>query len=146
MACPANLITAGKMNQLYALYALAVLCAVGALACVSTPRCPELAGRWTNQEGQDFVFQADGKAMWLVKFGSSYDTAHFLYQTDCKKSPIQIDMHRFESGPYVGKTVFGIVEWSSDSSFRLRYESGTDGYARPKTFDNEQTFQFFSVH
>lgn len=137
--------TAGKMNQLYTLFVLGAMFALGGYACVSNPRCPELSGRWTNREGQDFVFQPDGRAMWLVKFGSSYDTSRFKYETNCNKAPVQLDMHSFQSGPYIGKVVFGIVEWSSDTSFRLRYEPGSDGNERPKAFDNEQTLQFYSV-
>jgi hypothetical protein len=134
------------MNQLNTIFALAAFLVVSTFACVGRPKCPQLAGRWTDHEGQDFIFQPDGKALWLVRFGSSFDTTHFSYQTHCDQSPVQLDMHSFQSGPYVGKGIFGIVEWSSDSSFRLRYEPGNDGAVRPAAFDNEQTLQFFVVH
>jgi len=132
------------MNQLFTTLAFPGAMTLLLLACNPSPNCQQLNGRWSNREGQDFVFQPDGKALWLVKFGSNFDTAQFEYQIDCKKSPMAMDLKNFKVGPHVGKTLFGIIEWSSDSSFRLRYEAGIQAAERPKTFDDEQTQQFFA--
>lgn len=111
--------------------------------CHPAASCPELNGRWTNREGQDFIFQPGGKGFWLVKFGSSVDSARFEYRLDCSKKPAALDLTRFENGPFVGKNLFGIIEWSSDSSFRLRYETGQEPGVRPETFEQEQTLKYY---
>ncbi len=113
--------------------------------CTNKVTCHELTGRWTTQEGQEFVFQNDGKAMWLTRFGSQFDTVFLAYQLDCKAEPATLDLLHFYSGPYSGKTLFGILEWTSDTSFRLRYEPGMDANVRPREFDNEMTMKFFSA-
>lgn len=112
-------------------------------ACETAPPCPELAGRWTTREGQDFVFQPDSQALWLTRFGSLYDTVRLIYRLNCAQQPPALDLKKFQSGPYVGKTLFGILEWQSDTSFRLRYEPGEQPGARPRAFDPEQTLKFF---
>lgn len=103
--------------------------------------CHELAGRWTTQEGQEMIFQ-DGKAMWLTRFGSQYDTVLFEYYLDCNPEPATVDLTRFYTGPFSGKTLYGILEWTSDTSFRIRYEPGMSVEVRPETFD-EETVRFF---
>lgn len=112
-------------------------------ACDTAPPCPELAGQWTTREGQDIVFRPDGRALWLTRFGSLYDTVRLSYRLDCASKPPALDLLDFQSGPHVGKTLFGILEWQSDSSFRLRYEPGQHPGARPRTFDPDQTLKFF---
>lgn len=127
------------------LYLFALLLAVLQLYvfCTNKVTCHELIGRWTTQEGQEFVFQQDGKAMWLTRFGSQYDTVPFEYFLDCKAEPVRINLQKFHAGPYSGKTLFGILEWTSDTSFRLRYEPGESEEARPEEFDNDGTMKFF---
>ena len=111
--------------------------------CTNKVTCHELSGRWTTHEGQEFVFQSEGKALWLTRFGSQFDTVPFEYRLDCKAEPATIDLRNFSTGPYLGKTLFGILEWTSDTSFRLQYEPGADEWARPKEFDSEATVKFF---
>ena len=115
------------------------------VSCTNKVTCHELYGRWTTNEGQEFVFQKDGKALWLTRFGSQFDTVLFSYYLNCKAEPATFDLLHFQTGPYVGKTLFGILEWTSDTSFRLQYEPGTDEWARPKEFDNEGAMKFFPV-
>lgn len=112
------------------------------LACGTGTKCRDLSGHWTTQEGQDLVFLPEGKALWLTRFGSRYDTNQLEYRLDCTASLVSIDLHNFRSGPHSGITLFGILEWSSDTSFRLRYEPGTQPDVRPAAFDNEQVIQF----
>lgn len=112
-------------------------------ACQSGAGCSPLSGRWSSREGQDFVFQPDGKALWLTRFGSGFDTVTLRYRLDCHHDPTAIDLSDFKNGPHVGRTLYGILEWNSDSSFRLNYEVGTADDVRPKAFDPEQTITFF---
>jgi hypothetical protein len=111
-------------------------------ACRSTPTCRDLAGTWSNGEGQQLVFEPSGRARWLTRFGSSYDTVSFAFELDCRKKPAALDMKNFQGGPYIGRTLYAILEWTSDTSFRLRYEPGDDDSARPEAFDPEQTQRF----
>jgi hypothetical protein len=133
------------MNQLYTTVALtgAIFLFLG--ACQFQDKCPEITGHFTNREGQDLVFQPGGKALWLVRFGSTYDTSKMQYQLDCKQNPISLNLNAFEQGPFVNKTLLGIIEWSSDTSFRFRYEAGTDDTERPHLFDGESTQEYFLV-
>jgi len=65
------------------------------------------------------------------------------YRYDCSKRPVELDLFGFQSGPLTGKTLFGVLEWSSDTSFRFNAEPGTDAVARPQTFESDQTLKFF---
>ncbi|MCY7327276.1 MAG: hypothetical protein LH618_01865 [Saprospiraceae bacterium] len=124
------------------LYPLFFLMSVLFTACVSTSNCRELTGRWTTYEGQDLVFEPNGNALWLTKFGSQYDTVRMRFQYDCAAKPITLDLSDFQNGPHTGKLLFGIFDWSSDSSFRFRYEVGSQPTVRPQDFDMEQTQKF----
>lgn len=105
--------------------------------------CRDISGRWSNREGQTFEFRPDGKALWLVRFGSQVDSVQMEYQYNCKTRPAQLDLTGFQSGPLTGKTLFGILEWNSDSSFRFDAEAGAGPEVRPATFDSDQTQKFF---
>lgn len=109
----------------------------------SSSSCRELSGRWTNREGQSFYFKPDGQALWLVKFGSQTDTFTMQYRYDCGPKPAELDLSGFKTGPLSGKTLFGILEWNSDSSFRFDSEAGTGPEVRPATFENDQTQKYF---
>ncbi len=114
-------------------------------ACDSRSACRELTGHWTTHEGQELVFGPDGSALWLTKFGSQYDTIRMRFSYDCAARPTTLDLMDFESGPHRGKTLYGIFDWSSDSSFRFRYEPAARPEERPKEFDMEQTQKFTAV-
>jgi hypothetical protein len=113
--------------------------------CGPSADCHELSGRWSDREGQDILFQANGAALWLTRFGSHFDTVPFRFRLDCSRHPATLDLTDFTRGPNVGKTLFAILEWTSDSTFRLRYEVGTQEELRPTEFDNETTLKFFSL-
>ena len=113
--------------------------------CKSESQCMVPEGHWTNREGQEMIFLTGNKALWLTEFGSQNDTDYFDYRLDCNTEVPVLDFNGFQSGPFTGKTLFGIFEWTSDTSFRLRYEAGTQPDARPKAFDNEQTMRFFRL-
>ncbi|MEZ4965411.1 MAG: hypothetical protein R2791_09220 [Saprospiraceae bacterium] len=113
------------------------------VGCQYQSNCREIAGYWSNREGQFFRFEPNGKAFWLIKFGSEFDTFPIRYHYDCKQQPAILDLDGFHSGPLKGKTLFGILEWTSDSSFRFEGESGTSSEVRPETFNPEQTQRFY---
>lgn len=114
-------------------------------ACGLGPECRDLNGRWSTREGQDIIFDPSGEALWLTSFGSRFDTVRLRYQLDCKRAPATLDLSDFQQGPHKGKTLYGILEWQSDTSFRLRYEPGLQPEVRPKAFDPEQTVNYFRV-
>lgn len=126
-------------NLLRALGAAALLLSFS--FCGDQP-CHDLAGKWTNREGQTLVFQPGGKALWLIRFGSATDSFPISYRYDCAKNPAEIDFTDFQAGPLVGKSLFGILEWKNDTSFRVDFESGTSAEARPQTFNSEQAQTF----
>jgi hypothetical protein len=128
-------------NPRAALAALALLALLSSVGCESS--CPEPAGKWSTREGQSIFFQKNGKALWLTRFGSQVDTVPMVFRYDCAKQPVELDLFQFRSGPLVGKTLFGILEWTSDSTFRFNAEAGTDPSLRPKTFESDQTLRFF---
>lgn len=80
--------------------------------------------------------------MWLTRFGSQYDTVLFEYYLNCGPDPATIDLSHFYTGPFSGKTLFGILEWTSDTSFRMQYEPGMDAEVRPEKFDGEEVMRF----
>lgn len=122
------------------LIVLAFLCLV---ACQSKPACRDISGAWSDREGHDFEFHNDGKALWLNRFGQMVDTVRFAFVLHCETQPASIDLTGFSSGPFSGKTLYGIIEWSADSLFRLCYEIGQQPDCRPKQFDPEQTLKFY---
>jgi len=128
-------------NPRAALAAIALLALFSGAGCESP--CPELVGRWSTREGQSILFQKKGKALWLTRFGSQVDTVPMAFRYDCAKQPVELDLFQFHTGPLVGKTLFGILEWNSDTSFRFNAEAGTEPSLRPKTFESDQTMKFY---
>lgn len=131
------------MNQLFTQLALLGGVASFIICCTSAPDCYELSGRWTNREGQVLVFQPEGKALWLIKFGSRFDTSTIQYDYNCKQKPATLDLSGFQSGPLTGKTLYGILEWANDTAFRFDAEAGGSEEVRPKTFNAEQTERYY---
>jgi hypothetical protein len=119
-----------------------VFCVLGCFSCQYTTPCRSMNGTWTNKEGQDLIFLTADSALWLTRFGSTTDTIGFMYHMICKNQPALIEWTRFTNGPYSGKTLYGILEWLSDTSFRVRYEPGIQEQVRPAEFDNQQTIRF----
>jgi hypothetical protein len=101
--------------------------------------CHDLVGRWGNQEGQSILFEAGGKAFWLIRFGSQIDTFPISYLYDCEKKPTHLNLSNFKNGPFTGKTLFGILDWKDQNSFRFNAEAGESFDIRPKNFESEQT-------
>ncbi len=131
------------MNQHFTLWALFSGISLLLIFCKTENNCRELTGRWTNREGQVFFFEPNGKALWLVKFGSQFDSFPVSCVYDCKQKTATLDLTDLKSGPLAGKTLFGIIEWSSDSVFRLDAEPGTSSDARPAAVNPEHAGRFF---
>ncbi len=131
------------MNQLFTHLALVGGVVSLFFSCTAKPDCYDLNGRWTNREGQVLVFQPDGKGLLLVKFGSQFDTFPIRYIYKCDQKPVTLDMSDFRAGPLTGKTLFGILEWASDTAFRFDAESGTSEEVRPQGFSAEQTERYY---
>lgn len=122
-------------------FTAAVLAAAFALlqtACTDRSDCPELLGYWTKGDGQAFVFQSDGRALWLTRFGSQTDTMTSDFQLDCSQEPAAIDFTNFSDGPYQNRELRGIIQWKNPELFQLRCEAGA---SRPTKFD-ENTMVF----
>ena len=135
-----------KKHLLFPVYAaLGAALSLLLAACGNGSDCRVPNGSWTNREGQTLVFENDGRVLWLTKFGSSFDTTQAHFEFDCRETPASIDIIDFSNGPFKGKTVYGLLEWSSDTSFRLQYESGVDPSERPKAFDAELSQDFFEL-
>lgn len=122
---------------------IALLAFLPLAGCGGGTSCRELTGQWSNREGQTFVFQPNGKGLWLIRFGSEIDTTRMEYRYDCQKQPAELDLSGFETGPLSGKTLFGILEWNSDTSFRFDAEAGPGPEVRPVTFESDQTQKFY---
>ncbi len=131
------------MNQLFTRLAFASGLATLLLSCNTAENCRELTGRWSNREGQILVFEPDGKATWLIQFGSQFDTFAIRYQYDCSQKISTLDLSDFTTGPLSGKTLYGIIAWSSDSVFRFDAEPGTSPENRPKEFNTEHSERYF---
>jgi hypothetical protein len=56
---------------------------------------------------------------------------------------MRIDMDGFQGAMYEGRRLYGLLDWSSDSSFRFIYEIGDSPSVRPTTFESELTQQFY---
>ncbi len=120
----------------------AVALAIGWLSC-RTNVCPPFEGVWQTEEGHTWVFEGENRLLWITRFGSVTDTMHLAYRYDCSRIPATLDLIDFDSGPWQGKTLYGIVEQGSDTTFRFCAAAGTAPSARPEVFDPTETVRFF---
>jgi hypothetical protein len=123
----------------YTHFALALTLLLTTSNCGDDLTCHAPVGHWTDREGREWVVQADGQILWLTKFGSQADTQRCRYTLDCNCEPARLDLSGFDSGPFREKTLLGIIEWSSDTSWRWQY----DNDARPWQFTADGFSQFF---
>ncbi|MCB9344484.1 MAG: hypothetical protein H6576_12350 [Lewinellaceae bacterium] len=108
-----------------------------------TNTCGDIAGKWSTREGTELVFKEDGTVLWLTRFGRLIDTVSGVFKLNCETKPATLDMSGFNAGPYMGKHLFGIIEWSADSLFRFCYEIGKEADCRPTSFETDQTVKFY---
>ena len=104
-----------------------------------------LVGEWTgtDTDGQtmQFVFQADGTGKWVVDAPGLVDTVTLRYTLNRDTVPHHLDLSRFDHGPLAGATLYGILAFDGDDSFRLDLEPGPPGAGdrapRPRQFTAE---------
>lgn len=123
------------MNRTIAIFAMTALL----WACDTKQECKPPLGRWSDREGREWAFDADGRALWLTKFGSQYDTQTCSYKLDCSKIPATLIMENFDSGPFTGSTIQAIYEWSNDSTLRFQY----DDAGKELVFDKENAIKLY---
>lgn len=114
-------------------------------ACNSKLPCHAPEGQWVSEDGHILVFEASGSGLWIDRFGTQSDTVPFEFRLDCKEDTPAFDLINFSSGPYRGKSLYGILDWQSDTAFRLRAEAGDHPSVRPADFDDETTERFIKV-
>lgn len=131
-----TLINSSNMNYCNWVWAaLALTC----VACRQEKPCTPPLGRWTDREGREWQFLQDGRAMWLTRFGSQYDTSWCAYELRCDLQPATLEMRGFTSGPFREAQVFAIFEWSNDSTLRFQYEKDN----RPGIFSSEKAVKLY---
>ncbi len=106
---------------------------------------PPLVGRWTGENAAGyrmaFVFRGDGTAAWIVTGADVADSLEIRYEFDRSAEPHHLDLTGFEHGPLAGVTMYGILEFVDNDTFRLSLEPGPPGEegaaARPAEFTDE---------
>jgi uncharacterized protein (TIGR03067 family) len=102
-----------------------------------------LLGQWDNKAGQILEFKQDNKAYWIFYTDTKRDTFEIAYKTNLSGQPKQIDLTDFKVGPLVGKTLYGILEFTDKNTMRLDFEPKEEN--RPKDFDKDQTQTYFKI-
>jgi uncharacterized protein (TIGR03067 family) len=102
-----------------------------------------LLGQWDNKAGQILEFKQDNKAYWIFYTDTKRDTFEIAYKTNLSEQPNQIDLTDFKVGPLVGKTLYGILEFTDKNTMRLDFEPKEEN--RPKDFDKDQTQTYFKI-
>ena len=111
------------------------------ISCTSSN--DKLLGSWDNKEGQILEFEKDSQAKWIFYTETTSDTFQINYNANFNTKPIQIDLTNFKAGPLKGKTLFGIIEFTNDSTMRFDCEPLLAD--RPKDFNSEQTKTYFKL-
>ncbi len=137
--CTKHAISSSISAGVWAAYIIAV--PIVGFACREAP-CRPLEGQWQTEEGHLWSFHQD-RLLWITRFGQLLDTVVLSYRYDCATYPIALDLKELAGGPWRRKTLYGILEWSSDTSFRFCAAAGTDPSLRPRHFTDAETIRFF---
>jgi len=121
-------------------------------ACATAAPGPSLVGTWTGVDSaghqMSFVFEADGKGLWVVQTPEATDTTKVDWVADMEAAPHHVDLMHFDHGPLAGATMYGIFEFVGPDAFRLDLEPGPPGAGdrapRPLEF-SDATVQFARV-
>lgn len=121
-------------------------------ACATAEQVPSLVGTWTGVDSagirMSFVFEADGKGLWMVELPEMTDTTKVDWVADMETAPHHLDLAHFDHGPLAGAALYGIFEFSGPDTFRLDLEPGPPGAGdrapRPTEFTGE-TVEFSRV-
>lgn len=111
----------------------------GLLSCKSPNKI--LLGSWDNKNGQILEFKENGEAFWIFYTESEKGTFAINYKFDPLALPKQLDLTDFKIGPLKGKTLYGIIEFQNENSFRFDCEPSASN--RPETFSPTQTQTYY---
>lgn len=100
-------------------------------------------GQWDNKKGQLLSLHPDGSAWWIFYSDTKRDSFAVRYVTDFTKKPYHFDLTDFKKGPLMGKTLFGIVEFTDENSFKFDCEPVKEN--RPKDFSSSQTQTYYRL-
>lgn len=114
--------------------------------CSEQETHPSLQGTWVGEDAdggrQTFIFRDDNTATWKIESAQFTGSFDIEYAFDASTTPHHLDLTGFGTGPLTGQTLYGIITFDGDESFRLDVEPGAaDGSGedvRPTTF-SEQT-------
>ena len=110
---------------------------------------PSLEGTWVGEDAegsrQVLIFRDDNTATWKIESAQFTGSFDIEYSFDASTTPYHLDLTGFGNGPLTGQTLYGIIAFDGDESFRLDVEPGAadgDGEdVRPTTF-SEQTIVY----
>jgi len=123
------------MKQTFLILAIAI----GLTSCKQSNN--KLLGSWDNKDGQILEFNNDGTALWVFYTETDRDTFEIRYTFDHSTTQNQLDLTGFSVGPLTGKTLYGIVEFRGNDTFRFDCEPSVED--RPKTFSSDQTQTYY---
>ncbi len=119
-----------------------LLILVGTLWLVSCSQSGnKLLGSWDNKNGQIIEFKSGSKALWIFYDETASDTFEIDYKFNHSTVPNQLDLTNFKVGPLTGKTLYGIIEFQGNDTFRFDCEPSSIN--RPQTFDSKQTQTYY---
>lgn len=122
-----------------------LLAIVALISCTVTRKITHktLVGAWDNHNGQILVFNPGNEALWIFYSETKRDTFNIRYRTDFLQDPVYLDLTDFKSGPLKGRTLYGIVAFEKDHSFRFDCEPAQKN--RPMTFAGKQTQRYYRM-
>ncbi len=114
-------------------------------ACATAEQGPSLVGTWTGVDDagrrMSFVFEQNGKGLWVVEMPEMADTTKVDWVADMEAAPHHLDLMHFDRGPLAGAAMYGIFEFSGPDALRLDLEPGPPGAGdrapRPTEFSPE---------
>ena len=129
------------MHRLFVVGLVGVMLA----ACSRAAPGPSLVGTWAGVDGagqrMHFVFDANGKGLWVVGSPETPDTTMVDWVVDLEVAPHHLDLMHFDHGPLAGAAMYGIFEFSGPDALRLDLEPGPPGAGdrapRPPEFTAE---------
>jgi hypothetical protein len=106
---------------------------------------PSLEGTWVGEDAegsrQTLIFRDDNTATWKIESSQFTGSFDIDYTFDASTTPHHLDLSGFDTGPLAGRTLYGIMAFDGDESFRLDVEPGETGedgaVARPLVFGDQ---------
>lgn len=111
--------------------ALFILCFLLLWSCTEetvdgerTTAARSLIGSWSAEDTTRFVFQENGKALWIFGQEATEDTFRITYDFDPDERPSHLDLSGFDRGFLEGQNLFCIIDFDSAAGFRLDCRPG----------------------